>query len=149
MEYRRATLHDMDKFLQTRMEFVASIRNIPDVETFEKNTKKYLTDNIESDKVIVLIAIEQGEIISSCMACLFELAPLTRCINGKYAELMNMYTKKGFRKCGHAKKLLGMLMAELKCLGVEKLLLEYTPEGLPVYEKMGFEPLPNQMQLFL
>ena len=148
MEYRRATSNDIEAFVQNRIEFFTSIRNIPDVGAFEKNTKKYLTDNIDSDAVI-FIAVENGKIVSSCMACIFQTAPLHGCLNGKNAELLNVYTKEAFRRKGHVKKLLELLIDELKYLEVEKVLLEYTSDGLSLYEKMGFVLLQNQMQLYL
>ena len=149
MEYRRAKSNDINVFVQNRIEFATSIRNILDVDLFERNTKKYLLDNIDSDNVIIFIAVENDIIIASCMACVFTTAPLPSCLNGKTAEILNVYTKETYRKKGHAKKLLEMLINELKNIDVEKAFLEYTSDAFSIYEKMGFSLLENQMQLKL
>ena len=149
MEYRRATLNDIDTFIQNRTEFVTSIRNIPDIELFKKNTKEYLLENMYSNNVIICIAVENNSIAASCMACIFKTAPLPSCLSGETAELLNIYTKEPFRKKGHARKLLEMLITELRNIGVEKVLLEYTAEAFSLYKKMGFAVLENQMILKL
>lgn len=40
-----------------------------------------------------------------------------------------------------------MLTQETKKLGIEKIVLDYTDIGLPLYEKLRFTTLHNQMQL--
>ena len=149
MQYRRATVNDIDAFVKNRMEFVAQIKNVSDVDAFERSTKQYLAEYIDSDNVIIFIAIENNQIVASCMACIFNTAPLPSCLSGKTAEILNIYTLGAYRKKGHARKLLEMLLNELKNIGVEKVLLEYTADGLSLYEKMGFSLLDNQMQLKL
>ena len=149
MEYRRATSKDITAFVQNRIEFVTSIREIADIESFERNTTKYLVENIDSDKLIIFISIDDGDIISSCMACLFETVPLPSCLSGKSAELLNVYTKKMHRNKGHSRKLLELIIEEMKKAGVETIHLTYTEDGLGIYEKMGFSPLERQMQLKL
>ena len=149
LEYRRATRNDIDLFAQNRIEFVTSIRSISDIEEFERRTKEYLIDNIESDNAIIFIATENNNIAASCMACVYKTAPSPGCLTGQTAQLLNVYTKEEFRKKGHAKKLLKKLIDELKSLKIEKVLLEYTSDGRALYEKMGFTLLENQMQLKL
>ena len=149
MEYRRAASKDINAFVQNRIEFVTSIRKIKDIESFERNTKAYLVENIDSDKLIIFIAVDGDDIISSCMACIFETVPLPGCLNGKSAELLNVYTKEMHRHKGHSRKLLELIIEEMKKVGVEKIHLTYTEDGVGLYEKMGFSPLENQMQLKL
>ena len=149
MEYRRAISKDINAFVQNRIEFVTSIREITDVESFKRNTKEYITANIDSDKLIIYIAVDGDAIISSCMACIFETAPLPSCLNGKSAELLNVYTKEMYRHKGHSRKLLELIIKEIKENGVEKIFLESTKDGFGLYEKIGFSLLENQMQLKL
>ena len=149
MEFRRATASDIDAFIQNRIEFVASITDISDVSLFERNTREYLIANIESNGVIVFIAVEEESIVSSCMACVYETAPLISCMNGKTAEILNVYTKEEYRRQGLARRLLEMLLDELKIMGVEKVVLEYRPDALALYESMGFTLVEKRMQLKL
>ena len=83
------------------------------------------------------------------MACIFQTAPLPSCPEGKTAELLNVYTKSGYRRKGLAEKLVNMLLAELKQKDVRKIVLEYTDDGFPLYQKLGFTEIDHQMQLRL
>lgn len=146
MEYRRATRNEMDRFIENRIEFVTSIRKVENVEKFREVTKNYLEEHIDKDDLIIYIAVDNNEIIASCMACIYITAPLASCLSGKYAELLNVYTKKEYRRNGHAEKLINLLIAELKKYGVEKIKLDYTDLGYPLYEKLGFVQLDRDME---
>ena len=147
MEYRAANKDDLQAFLENRMEFVTSIRHIADKEAFQNSTKAYLEEHLGKDDFLVYLAVEQGEIIASCMACVFTSAPLPSCLSGKSAELLNVYTKSQYRGQGHAKKLITLLLADAKNRGVGKVWLSYTKDGLPLYQKLGFTVIDNYMEL--
>ncbi|BCN30829.1 GNAT family N-acetyltransferase [Anaeromicropila herbilytica] len=149
MEYRRANRDDVDLLVHNRIEFVTSIRKISDIEGFQSRTRQYLEEHIDKDDMIVFIAIDNNQIVSSCMVCIVQTVPKPSCPNGISAELLNVYTLNEYRRNGYAEKLIHMLIQEVKSLGVEKIVLDYTDMGLPLYEKLGFKPLHNQMQLSL
>lgn len=58
MEYRKANRSDIDLFVENRMEFATSIRNIDDVPTFEKMTREYIESHMD-DEVVVFLAMEK------------------------------------------------------------------------------------------
>lgn len=147
MEYRRANRSDIDLFVKNRIEFVTLIREISNIEDFENKTQEYLKEHIEKEDLIIFIAVDKNTIVASCMACIYQTAPKPSCPNGRSAELLNVYTLKEYRRNGHAEKLIRMLIQEVKNYGVEKMVLDYTDMGQPLYEKLGFIPLQNQMQL--
>lgn len=149
MDYRMANRNDIELFVKNRVEFVTSIRDIEDVIDFENKTRQYLSEHLEKDDLIVYLAMEDGNIAASCMACLYETAPLPNCLSGKIAELLNVYTQTAYRRKGHAKTLLNMLIQEAKKRGVEMILLEYTDDGFPLYKMLGFTLLEHQMILKL
>lgn len=65
------------------------------------------------------------------------------------AELLNVYTKQEYRRKGLSEKLVTMLLHELKEKDVQKVILEYTDDGLFLYRKLGFTEINHQMQLGL
>lgn len=113
MDYRMANRNDIELFVSTRMEFVTSIRKIEDISDFENRTRQYLNEHIGKDDLIIFLAVEDGNIAASCMACLYETAPLPSCLSGKTAELLNVYTQSKYRGKGHAKILLNLLIQEV------------------------------------
>ena len=92
MEYRRANRGDIERFVENRVEFAASIRQIDELELFRKRTRDYVEEHMEKDDMVIFIAVEGDRIISSCMACIFHTAPLPSCPTGVCAELLNVYT---------------------------------------------------------
>jgi ribosomal protein S18 acetylase RimI-like enzyme len=149
MEYRRATRDDVHAFVENRMEFLALIRTIEKPEEFRARTLEYIRAHIEKDDLIIWLALDQETIASSCMVCVFQTAPVPSCPNGRAAELLNVYTKEAYRRMGLAETLVRAAIAELEKRGVEKVLLDYTDDGLPLYQKLGFTILPQEMQLRL
>ena len=149
MEFRRATKADVEAFVDVRIEFVTQIRTIADVDDFRARTLEYLTDHIEKDDLLVYLAVEDGRIVSSCMASLYQTPPVPSCRTGHTAELLNVYTRREFRRRGLAEQLIRMLFTQLQARGIEKVLLDYTEDGLPLYQKLGFVELTHQMELKL
>ena len=146
MEFRRANRDDIQAFTKVRSAFAASMRTLPDPAGFEDATRAYLEAHIDLDDTVIWLAVENGRIVSTCMACIVQTAPLPSCPNGKSAELLNVYTDPGFRRQGLSEKLIRLLLGELKCAGVQKVWLAYTEMGFPLYKKLGFTPLEDQMQ---
>ena len=149
MEYRRAGINDIEKFVEHRIRFVTSIRSIEDVALFRERTRAYIAEHIDKQDLLVFLAVEGDEIVSSCMACIFETAPLPSNLSGKSAELLNVFTVEGHRRKGHAEKLLHMMLGEAKRCSVSKIVLSYTEDGRGLYEKLGFTHLDKQMTIRL
>ena len=149
VEFRRATREDVAAFAAIRVEFLTLIRTIEDADEFYRHTLDYLYAHIDQDDLLIYLAVDQGKIVSTCMACLFQTAPLPSCITGRSAELLNVYTLSDYRRMGLAETLIRLLIEALQQRGVEKVLLDYTDDGLPLYEKLGFTRLPYEMQLKL
>lgn len=147
MEYRQGNREDLDLFLETRIEFASSLKKLPDAAGFRESTKNYLQEHIDKDDFLLYLALDNGRIISSCMACIITTAPLPSRLSGKSAEVLNVYTLKEYRRQGHAAKLLKMLFSELGRRGVPKIVLEYTDDGFPLYKALGFKDLERQMVL--
>lgn len=149
MEFRRATRKDAEAFVENRIEFLTLIRTIEQPEKFRVETLAYILEHIGMDDLVIFLALDGDTIASSCMACIFRTAPVPSCPNGKAAELLNVYTKQAYRRMGLAEKLVRMMLSELQSRGVDKVLLDYTDDGLPLYRKLGFTILPQEMQLRL
>lgn len=156
MEIRRATKADIDKMVENRMEFVQQIRTVKDATVLRGKIKEYLEANLgneenhhDNSKFISYLALDQGKIVSSCMLSIYEILPTASCVNGKTGLLLNVYTVDGYRRQGLAHQLLTKLIQDAKAQGVSKILLDYTDDGHPLYQKLGFKELDRQMELKL
>ncbi len=149
MIIRRATRDDVESFVANRVEFLSLLGVLEDKEDFRRLTYAYINEHIDKDDLLIYLAVDQNNIAAACMACLFQTAPVPSCLSGKAAELLNVYTLPEYRRMGLAETLIRTLLDELRNRDVEKVLLDYTDDGLPLYEKLGFTLLPYEMQLKL
>ena len=147
MEYRKANRNDIERFVQNRIEFATSITSLNDVSDFENSTREYLESHIDKGDLVIFLALDNANIISSCMACIYETAPLPSCLSGRTAEILNVYTQDKYRRNGHAKALLNLLIEEVKKRGVEKINLSYTQDGYSLYKQLGFVLSKHHMQI--
>lgn len=146
---RPALRADIEQLTKLRTDFVASIRSIPDIAAFEAATRAYFEANIASDGAIAFVADCGGSIVATSMACVYSTAPLARNIRGITAELLNVYTLPEARRHGLASRLTSLTIEEARRRGVGKLWLEYTDDGRPLYEKLGFTDNGRIMELRL
>ena len=60
---------------------------------------------------------------------------------------MNIYVRKEFRRKGLARNICHFLIEKGKELGAEKIYLESSVMGVPLYSSMGFEDMHGYMKL--
>ena len=148
MEIRKANLNDMDLLMENRIEFVLSIRDLPDVEQYSLHTRAYFEKHLMDGTLLVYIAVEDGKILSSSLLSIYETIPISF-LSGKTGLLLNMYTLEAYRHQGLASLLLKKIIEEARELGVVKIRLDYTDDGYPLYKKFGFVELDREMALNL
>jgi len=68
---------------------------------------------------------------------------------GKIAAIVNMYTAPEYRRRGIARKILDLLISEVRAQGLTSVSLEATRQGKPLYEAYGFEVDGSMMALSL
>ena len=106
--------------------------------------RRHLADGTHQAFLVTLDGKEAG-----CGAiCLTEELPSPDNPSGRCAYLMNIYVKKEYRAHGLAHAMVSRLIEEAKSRGCDKIYLESTAEGRPVYESLGFHDLPDMMKLF-
>lgn len=149
MEFRKATIEDIELLTDNRMEFVTLIRDIPYPEQFRHATKQYLAEHFNDGSLIAYLCIDDGKIVSSCILCIYTTLPIPSAINGKSGLLLNVYTLESYRRKGLAKTLLGKLIDDARNRGISKITLDYTDDGLPLYQSLGFEKCDRNMMLKL
>ncbi|MFT3952874.1 MAG: GNAT family N-acetyltransferase [Oscillospiraceae bacterium] len=149
MEIRSATAQDIPALADNRLEFVTLLGGLDDAEAFRTAVETYLNAHISDGALITRIAVENGEIVSSCILSVYTVLPTRSNLQGKTAVLYNVYTKQAYRRKGLAQTLLRELIDEARAAGVGKILLDYTSDGYPLYQKLGFSELAHQMELNL
>ena len=58
---------------------------------------------------------------------------------GKKRRLYHVYTRESYRRKGHARKIMDVLLAEAKDMGLVVIDLKSTEDGYSLYRSVGFQ----------
>lgn len=68
---------------------------------------------------------------------------------GETAHVMNVYVKEGYRKKGIALNMMKAIIKDAIEKGITHISLDATEQGRPLYEKIGFKPTDEGMEMIL
>lgn len=157
MTIRLATTEDLQQLCEHRFSFIKSLKKL-DVsestpqhilsffEQFKSDTYHYLEKHLCDGTLQAFIAIENEQIVSSCLLCIYDLLPTPKNPSGKEGCLLNVYTLPAYRKQGFATALLTQALDYAKCNHIGLIHLSATDEGLPLYQKLGFILQEKELQ---
>ena len=150
LHYRQAVLSDAASLAQLRVGMLNEETQHRDGlnRTLGRNTKAYVEQGIGDGSLVTWVAQQESTIVAMGCACFFALPPNDWCPGGRTAYIGNLYTDPAFRGRGIATRLLSLLLQEAKERQCERLLLNTTEAGRPLYEKFGFESSPTAMAFY-
>ena len=140
-------IKDIDELLNWRKEVIENVFGVsPDKNLMARN-KAYYRHHLHNKTHIPFLAIYNGIKAGCGSICITEELPSPDNPSGRCAYLMNIYVRQQFREHGIGHSIVRKLVAEAGERGCNKIYLETTPEGRPVYESLGFKDLPDMMKL--
>lgn len=148
--YRKATIDDLMELSQVRTEFMTELEN-ENEEMQKKLTERnieYFSKALVDGSFVAWIAVDDGKIVGTSGLVFYDVPPTFKCLDGKTAYIMNMYTKKDYRNQGIAKTLFSKIVNEAIERGYHKITLNATKQGRYVYEKFGFTDVEGDMVLY-
>ena len=85
------------------------------------------------------LAFDNDAAVGCASISYIEVMPTFSHPTGKRAHIMNVYTKKEYRRQGIARKMVEILIDNAKRKGVTEISLDATESGRPLYESLGFK----------
>ncbi|NVM19403.1 MAG: GNAT family N-acetyltransferase [Candidatus Lokiarchaeota archaeon] len=149
---RKANLDDIDELIKFRIHFLKEIQDCPsdeEIKTFRKSLKDYFLEKMKSNEFIAWLAESDNEIIATSGLSFLQKPPHFINMTGKFAYIMNMYTKPEWRRKGIGSELLEKLFEEIKQNGIQPVVLHSTPTGRPLYEKYGLRDNDGDKEMIL
>ena len=110
--------------------------------------RRYYERHIPDGTHRAFVAEVDGEDAGCGAICITDELPSPDNRSGRCAYLMNIYVREAFRNQGVAHSIVSMLIEEAKKLGCDKIYLETTAEGKPVYSSLGFREMPDMMKYY-
>lgn len=143
-----ATDADIDMVMSSRIEMLKVVNNLSEDIEFESDfidrTREYFSS---SDQTTVL-AVDNA-VIGCATICYIKVMPTFDHPTGKRAHIMNVYTRKKYRREGIAYQMMKLLIEEARQKGVTEIILDTTDFGRPLYSKCGFVKTEEGMVLNL
>lgn len=150
IEYRKAGYSDIEFLTQMRISMLCDGSNFSEEfkDLIQRNTTEFISSGFQDNSFIAWIAVKDSRIIAMSGINFFTLPPNDWCPEGKTAYIGNMYTLSDYRKRGIAAHLLSLVIEEAKSRNCERILLNATDMGRPLYELQGFETAPTAMAFY-
>lgn len=150
IEVRQAALSDIGLLVEWRMEVLREVFSLPadyPLEGLKKESLRYYEQELKAGGHIACFAFLGAEIAGCGGACLYREMPSPDNLSGKCACLMNIYTRRQFRRQGVGEAIVRWLVQKAAGLGAGKICLEASLDGKPLYERIGFSPMQDMMRL--
>ena len=150
MEYRKATIDDLDVLVSTRITVLRAANKLDDnvdMSEVERESRNYYEKALLDGSHTAYLVFDDGEFVGAGGVSYFGVMPTYHNPSGRKAYIMNMYTAPDHRRRGIAYNTLDLLVKDAKAQGVSAISLEATDMGRPLYERYGFVKMNDEMEL--
>ena len=111
--------------------------------------KKKIIAELEAGICKAWVVESKKEIVSSGAMTFISLVPNPSDLSSKVAYLHSLYTEKDHRNRQYSQSIIQKMIAYCKSEGIKRVILNASPAGQPIYEKLGFKSAPDSMRLFI
>lgn len=150
IEIIRANINDLELLLQWRMEVLREVFSLsaaqPAAELAEEN-RRYYQQELPTEGHIACFAHLNDETVGCGGMCLYREMPSPDNHTGQCVYLMNIYVRQQFRRRGIGGMIVRWLVEQAKARNIQKIYLETSAAGRPLYREIGFEDMRGYMQL--
>ena len=150
LQYKRATLQDLEILVETRIEVLRAANRVDastDMAQVEQETCAYYRSALADGTHTAYLVFDGDTFVGAGGVSYYTVMPTYHNPTGQKAYIMNMYTRPAYRRQGIAAKTLDLLVQDARVRGVHAISLEATSMGRPLYEAYGFVPMVSEMEL--
>ncbi len=145
MEYRFATMADLEELVNERLRFIKVNPEHPQYKQIQKNCRAFFENGLKMDSCQVILAEEEGAFVGSAVVFYYASLPSARNPSGANAYITSVYVEPACRRRGIATEMMRRLTGEALLRGCANIMLTATEDGARVYEKIGYVPTSGGM----
>ncbi len=149
MHIKKTNQNDIEALMEIRLEMLRVVNGLDENVVFDKilvDTSREFFLNGDQTTVFAM----DGDRIAGCASISYIwIMPTFSHPSGKRAHLMNVYTRKEYRRQGVAQKMVDFLIDDARAHGATEISLDATEMGKPLYKSLGFEENAAGMALLL
>jgi GNAT superfamily N-acetyltransferase len=138
---RQATADDAPTIAEHRHKMFADNKFATEAHlaTMDATFEPWVRERLADGRYIGLFLEENGHILAGAGIHFQDFAPHWRDIEPERAYLLNVYTASEARGHGYANRLMRSAIQICRDRGIGVVSLHASPQGRPIYEKMGFQ----------
>lgn len=138
MQIKKTDAGDIEDLMEIRLEMLRVVNGMEQEDDFDKALVECSRDYFLNGDQTTVFAMD-GKVIAGCASLSYiTVMPTFDHPTGKRAHLMNVYTRKEFRRRDVGKMMVQYLIEEAKSRGVTEISLDATEMGKPLYKALGF-----------
>ncbi|MCC7261799.1 MAG: GNAT family N-acetyltransferase [Candidatus Latescibacteria bacterium] len=151
--FRTSTQEDFDLLVELRLAFMLEGKDPPAAAEYQQAKEAYaayLRDQLGHGCYVGYLGFVAGQ--PACVAglLLYDLPPLLHRLRRKLGHVLNFYTLPAHRHQGYGTALMQFIVEDARRRGLDRLFLNATAMGEPLYRKFGFvDSSPTALQLDL
>lgn len=138
MEYRFATMEDLEELVNQRLSFIKVTPQHPQHGQIRENCRAFFKNGFEQNTCQVILAGEDGKHAGCAVIFYYASLPSARNPAGTNAYITSVYVEPTFRRRGIATEMMRRLTNEALGRGCVNIMLTATEAGAQVYEKIGY-----------
>ena len=138
IEIRIATKDDIDDLMSSRLEMLRVVNDLSEDYEYSDEIISESREYFLNGDHLTTLAYDGNEVIGCASMSYIRIMPTFSHSTGKRAHLMNVYTRRNYRRQGIARKMVELLIEETWKKGATEISLDATESGRPLYESMGF-----------
>lgn len=133
------TREDLNDCMGIRLEMLKEVNNLPEDYAYDPSFIENSRIHFLSDDQITIFSMVEGKIAGCATLCKLYMMPTFDHPSGKRGHLMNVYTRKEYRKQGIGREMVEYLMDWAIRNGLTEISLDSTQAGRKFYEACGFQ----------
>ena len=135
----------IEKLMKWREEVIYNVFGTMADEVLLESNRRYYMTHIPDGSHIAVVASCEGIDCGCGAVCFSEELPSPDNPDGKCAYLMNIYVREAYRNRGIAHRIVRRLLDLAAERGCDKIYLETTDGGRPLYQSLGFRNMTDMM----
>lgn len=150
LKYKLATISDLNLLTDLRLTVLRAANKLDDsadLEFVRESTRTYYETALQDHSHLAYLVYDGTTLAATDGISFYRVLPTYHNPTGENAYIMNLYTAPAYRNCGIATHLLQLLVSDARTRGVTRITLDATSMGRPLYERFGFIPMPDEMEL--
>jgi len=148
---RRASTADLDTLVEHRASMFRDMGHNDEavLRAMSAKFRAWLRDHMNAgDYHAWLVTAPDGSVAAGAGLWLMDWPPHIVGKSQRRGNILNVYTNAAFRRRGLARELMDAILAWCRENAFDTIILHASPEGRPLYEKLGFKAT-NEMRLQL